>query len=223
MSQNSFMQKMQAASEKIEQAQEEKKQIIEDFLVPVEEICNLLLDFWNVEKEKSTVRLKKMAAKVNFNVIKESEFSIRSIHDKLTTLMPILNGNNEGTCENLPECNSEWIVEDLSTDEKTIHISINPINLNSRYPTDPDENYEQFDYIMPTLIHNKFINQDSDRKAALREYFNYFLESTLTKLEEQMIEKNAALQKKSTEEKIQGLDFNDPVVVAAIKERMKIR
>lgn len=139
----------------------------------------------------------------------------------IESIFPIRNDGNGFIAEDCPNVTEDWIIECNSTSD-TINWSINPIDNSERYPQDPEDNPCGFNYVMPLSVYEASLK---DKDNVLTHYFHEVVEAQLLLLTQEIEAKKikaAQAKENKLSQTIESIDFNDPLVVAELKKKLKM-
>lgn len=200
--------------DRIEQIKREKI----NFLRPIVEViisnAQIFQDLLAQNKEAIEKETKKIGNELNFEVPNyNKKIGLNKIIEDIEARLPIRTDSHSFISEDLPRITEDWIFECYSSDED-IHWGINPIDRGARYPVDEDENPFWFPYIIPREIHEASIDENK-RESVLKAYFDEVVKEELETFKHHILHK-----KKETASKLDAIDFNDPVIVEALKNKL---
>lgn len=206
------------AEQEIQKAKDLKIKVIDKFLTEIKDITDIFYELWEEKESHLKTEIKNLGVKYNFTFPYgyNEDFNIDKIIRKFAVQFPIENYGSEVIHDSLPRTNAEWDFTDNSTEEE-INIDVSPIDIYSRYPTDPENNNEAFEYKMDRKIHNQLLTKSYDEKKNLIEqYFEEKSQDYLKELEEVIASKSAVVAKT-----IESIDFNNPELVAELRKKLK--
>lgn len=209
---------LKSADEEIEKANAIKTKTIDKFLTEIKDVTNIFYDLWEEKESQIKKEIQNLGKKYNFTFPYgyNEELSIDKIIRNLVSQFPIENYGGEVIYDSLPRTNAQWEFTDNSNQEK-INIEVNPIDIYSRYPTDPENNEQIFEYKMDLQIHNQLMNMNYEEKQKLIEsYFETKIQQYMQQLEMTISKKSAIVAKT-----IENIDFNNPEIVAELRKKLK--
>lgn len=212
---NKFLENLNSIDKKIKEDFEIKNKIITTFIESITETCNIFYDLWkNAEIEK---RINNLETKYNYT-LQRGGYDELTLHNVIRTLankFPIYNDEQDHIIDNLPRVNEQWSFENKSND-KEINIEVTPIDIYSRYPTDPDNNPMVFNYIIDIEVHKKIENQEFKYKEKIiTQYFKEVTDNYLNKIEK-IIQSKSQIIKTA----LKDVDFNNPEIVEELKRKL---
>lgn len=208
------------ADKLINLAYESKTKILDELLSDINPICNKFYDLWDQNEALIKDRISNIAKKLNFKLNPcdyHNDLGLPKFMEHLSDNFPIFNASGDDIIDSLPRTSHAWSIQNNS-DVETIRLEVNPIDIYARYPSDPDDNEYAFKYEMPLDVHEKLINADEDEQHSIIEmYFNNTVDLYLIEIEHQMKQKSALVN-----ETVDKLDFNNPELVAALKQKLDV-
>lgn len=211
-----FFNQIKDFDNQINEIKRQKIAFLRPIVQTIEANAQILQDLLAANKDRIEQDTKKIGDELNFVVPKyNKEVGLNTIIKNIEESLPIRTDSNSFVSEDLPRLTEDWIFESYATDENTIHWGINPIDNGARYPVDEEENPFWFPYIMPREVHEATLDE-SKREAVLKVYFEEVVQEELELFKNLIIRKQ-----KEVRSKLDDIDFNDPVIVEALKNKMK--
>lgn len=210
-----FFNQIKDFDNQIDEIKRQKVEFLRPIVQTIEANAEILQDLLLSNKESIENKAKAIGEALNFVVPKYNKYlGFNTVIASIEEALPIRTDSNSFISEDLPRLTEDWIFESYATAENTINWGINPIDNEARYPVDEEENPFWFAYIMPREVHEATLDE-TKRESVLKAYFDQVVEEELEKFKEQIINK-----KKEVKSKLDDIDFNDPVIIEALKNKM---
>lgn len=209
------LQVLQLQNEKISLEQDKKIDIINEFMKPLTDNIVFYNDYWEQEQDNIKQKFKQLAKDCHFdyNTRSNHELNLHAILSDIQMSIPMFNYDGEHASDDLPNVNEDWSFE-YRVKDNFISLEVIPVNQYSRYPEDPDNNPYQFTYKLPIDIHEKSLIADQ-REKVLIDYLNTIIDNKLLAVKEKIT------STQNVQKKLSSIDFNDPVIVAELKNKLK--
>lgn len=214
MKKEDFFAELKLLNNQIEKMQNDKVKLIKEFMKPVEEVCEIIYQIWEKEQVDILNKIRKISKYHNFKLRMHHELSEYSLLSRVENCFPI-HDNGGSSISNLNYITHTWEFQSKSTPE-ILEIEINPIDANARYPVDCDDNPSQFTYRLPTVIHQKFVENTKDKINVITDYFHQKVNQELESID--------LLIKKEVEKikiNMESIDFSNPQVREQLAKKLK--
>lgn len=217
-----FISKIKETDKAIELAYKNKEEAINCFLDEIKTICNVFDEIVSNDEQLFKKELEDIAKNYNYKFMYgysygyDDKFRFDNIVRDFIQKFPY-NIEGQNIFDELPSANYDWSFYDTSN-EKEISIEVTPMDIYSRYPTDPENNNMIFYFILNRDIFNK-VKGEKDESKVKDILMPYFKEKRKEYLE--MIEEKIKVKAEIINKKLEGIDFSDPEVLRELKNRIK--
>lgn len=210
-----FFEKIYSLDAAIEKEKQNKVTYLRTIISQIESNAAIFKNLFEKNKDRIEKEIIEIGEKLNFKIPNYSDkFGVSSILNTIEGRLPIKTDSNDYISEDLPRVTEDWIFENYESTSQYINWGINPIDNSVRYPVDPDDNPHWFAYAIPRKVHIASLDPEKQEKA-LTDYFEVVVKEELESLENKILHKQKIAQ--ST---ISQIDFNDPIVVAELKNKL---